>query len=112
MPNLDLFLLVPQDFPLHLEVSTSHSVHVMEVKAPEEKTKNQQKNPANIRDSETTIKITFCVFEGGGSLGAERKIVQKRCFSWETPRQYNFESANFIVVAQAPKIMVKDEDLA
>ena len=29
-----------------------------------------------------------CAFEGGGALGAERKIVQKRCFfSWQTPRQ-------------------------
>ena len=48
------------------------------------------------RDGETTIKINFWLLRGGG-LGAERKIVQKRLFSWETPRQSNFESENLIV---------------
>ena len=40
-----------------------------------------------IRDGETTIKITFAVLRGGGGgeWGAERKIVQKCCFSWEAP---------------------------
>ena len=40
------------------------------------------------------IKIEYSLL--GGALGAERTIVQRHCFSWETPRQYNFESANFI----------------
>ena len=38
------------------------------------------------RDGETTIKVKFSLLRGG-ALGAERKIVQKRLFSWETPRQ-------------------------
>ena len=33
-----------------------------------------------VRDGETTIKITFSLFEGGGGLGAERKIVQNAVF--------------------------------
>ena len=37
--------------------------------------------PKNCRDCETTIKIKFAHLRGGGEeLGAERKIVQKRCF--------------------------------
>ena len=32
-----------------------------------------------------------------GQLEAERKFVQKSCFSWETPWQEHFESANVIV---------------
>ena len=39
------------------------------------------------RDGETTIKVKFSLLRGGGSLGAEGRIVPKRCFSWETPRQ-------------------------
>ena len=31
-------------------------------------------------------KIFVLLFEGG-SLGVEKRIVPKRCFSWETPRQ-------------------------
>ena len=46
-----------------------------------------------VRDGETTIKIKFSVFEGGG----REENRPKRCFSWETPRQPNFEIANFIV---------------
>ena len=49
-----------------------------------------------VRDGETTIKIFFLLLRAG-ALGAERKIAPKRLFSWETPRQYNFESANVIV---------------
>ena len=33
----------------------------------------------HFRDGKTTIKITFCTLRGLG-MGAERKIVQKRCF--------------------------------
>ena len=33
-----------------------------------------------LRDGETTIKITFSLFEGGGALGAERKTVQSAVF--------------------------------
>ena len=39
-----------------------------------------------LRDGETTIKIYIFLLLRGG-LGEERKIVQKRLFSWETPRQ-------------------------
>ena len=43
------------------------------------------------RDGKTTIKIKFSLFEGGGALGAEGKIVQNAVFffffSWETLRQ-------------------------
>ena len=51
-----------------------------------------------IRDSETTIKIKFAVLRGGG-MGGREENRQKRCFFslGETPRQLNFESANFIV---------------
>ena len=34
-------------------------------------------------------------FEGGGALGAERKNRPETFFSWETPRQYNFEKKIF-----------------
>ena len=39
--------------------------------------------------------VCVCVLRGLG-MGAERKIVQKRYFSWPTPQQYNFESAKFV----------------
>ena len=43
-------------------------------------------------------KNKICAFEGGGPWGQRGKSFQKRCFfSWETPRQLNFESAHFIV---------------
>ena len=44
--------------------------------------------PEPLFDGETTIKIKFAFLRGGGgALGAERKIVEKHCFSWEMPRQ-------------------------
>ena len=49
------------------------------------------------RSRQDDNKNKICAFEGVGALGAEKKIVQKRCFSWQTPRQWNFESANLIV---------------
>ena len=42
---------------------------------------------AQERKGETTLKRELFFFEGGGALGAERKIVPKRYFSWEMPRQ-------------------------
>ena len=54
-----------------------------------------QTGPVKLKDGETTIKKKICTFEGG--IGAERKIVPKRFSSWETPRQQNYESDNFIV---------------
>ena len=39
------------------------------------------------RDGETTIKLKFSVFEGGGALGGREENRPKHCFSWETPRQ-------------------------
>ena len=36
-------------------------------------------------------------FWGGGGLGGREENRPKRCFSWETPQQNNFERANFIV---------------
>ena len=62
------------------------------------KESHQQKNKGwlSLRDSETTIKIKFALLRGLGE-GVERRIVQEHWFSWETPRQYNLEIANFIV---------------
>ena len=47
-------------------------------------------------DGETTIKIKFALLRGVG-LGDREETRPKTLFSWETPRQYNFECANFIV---------------
>ena len=45
-----------------------------------------------------TIKIKFALLRGVGLEGREEKRPKTLLFfSWETPRQYNFESANFIV---------------
>ena len=49
-----------------------------------------------LRESETTIKIKFVFFRGGLAGGREENC-PKCYFSWEAPRQYNFESENFIV---------------
>ena len=38
------------------------------------------------RDGETTIKIKFSLFEGGG-LGGREENRPKRCSSWETSQQ-------------------------
>ena len=47
----------------------------------------QKPSLENLRDGgETTIKIKFSLFEGGG-LGGRDENRPKRCFSWETPRQ-------------------------
>ena len=40
-----------------------------------------------LRAGETTIKMNFSLFEGGGGLGGKEANRPKRCFSWETPRQ-------------------------
>ena len=42
---------------------------------------------AILRDGETTIKIKNSLLRAGGGLGGRKEIVQKRCFSRETPRQ-------------------------
>ena len=61
-----------------------------------------------LRDGETTIKIEFVLLRGGGAFGAEREIVQKRCF-FRGKRHDNkilkvqiLLSRNFVVIAQAP----------
>ena len=68
-----------------------------------------EKMPLNIlRDGETTIKIKFSVFEGGGGgVGAERKTVQNVAF--HSKRHDNkilksqiLLSKHFVVIAQAP----------
>ena len=61
-----------------------------------------------VRDCETTMKTKFSLFEGGGALGAERKIVQNAFFfSWVTPQKklkvQSLLSRKFVVIAQAPK---------
>ena len=65
-------------------------------------------SPKNFRESETTIKIKFAFFRGGGQ-GAERKIFPKRCFSSERHDNKILKvkillSRNFVVMAQAPRI--------
>ena len=64
---------------------------------------------STLRDSETTIKIKFPVFEGGGASGAERKIVQNAVFFFRGKRHDNkilkvqiLLSKDFAVIAQAP----------
>ena len=60
------------------------------------------------RDGETTIKIKFSLFEGGGeALGAERKIVQNAVFRRKRHDNKILKvqillSRNFVVMAQAP----------
>ena len=40
-----------------------------------------------LRDSETTIKIKFAVWRGGGRIGGREENRPKRSYLWETPRQ-------------------------
>ena len=59
----------------------------------------QEKNPGELfmfRDGETTIKIKFALLRGGWA-GGQRGKLSKTLFFVGTPRQYNFESENFIV---------------
>ena len=63
------------------------------------------------RDGETTIKIKFSVFEGGGALGAERKIVQNAVFHGKRHdntilRSQILLSKHVVVIAQVPKFTV------
>ena len=51
---------------------------------------------AFVRDGKTTIEITFALLRRVGLRGREENR-PKMLFSGETPRQYNFECANFIV---------------
>ena len=61
-----------------------------------------------LRDGETTIKIKFSLFEGGGALGAERKVGQNAFFSWEKCHDNEILkvqillSRTLVVIAQAP----------
>ena len=60
-----------------------------------------------VRDSETTIKIKFSIFEGGAK-GAERKIVQNAVFRGKRHDNKILKvqillSKNLFVVAQSPK---------
>ena len=60
----------------------------------------------HIRDGETTIKIKFSLFEGGGH-GVERKIAQNTVFRGkrhdnEILKVQILLSRNFVVIAQAP----------
>ena len=59
-----------------------------------------------LRGGETTIKIKFALLRGW-ALGAERKIVQKRCFCGKRHDNKNLKvqiilSRNFVLIAQAP----------
>ena len=56
-----------------------------------------------LRDSETTIKIKFSLFERGGALGAERKIVHNgKRHDNRILKSANLLLRNFVVIAQAP----------
>ena len=62
---------------------------------------------SKLRDGETTIKIKFSLFEGGGGLGAERKTVQNAAFRGKRHDNKILKvqillSRNFVVIAQAP----------
>ena len=62
-----------------------------------------------IRDGDTTIKITFSLFEGGGALGTERKIIQNAVFRGKRHDNKILKvqillSSNFVVIAQAPSL--------
>ena len=62
----------------------------------------------SLRESETTIKIKFCVFQGGWAGGAERKIVQNAIFRGKRHDNKILKvkillSRNFVVMAQAPR---------
>ena len=65
-------------------------------------------SPCLIRESETTIKIKFAFFWGGGGRqGAERKIVQNAIFRGKRHDNKILKvkillSRNFVVMAQAP----------
>ena len=58
------------------------------------------------RDGKTTIKITICVF-WGGALGADRIVVQKRCFFFLCGKRHDNNSfkvllsRNIVVIVQA-----------
>ena len=63
-------------------------------------------NPGKRITRKTFTKITcrrddnknkICGFEGGGGIRGIEEKRPKRCFSWETPRQYKFECENLIV---------------
>ena len=68
------------------------------------------RGPKNLRESETTIKIKFAFFGGGGlGRGAERKIVQNAIFHGKRHDNRILKvkillSRTFVVMAQAPKI--------
>ena len=60
-----------------------------------------------VRESETTIKIKFALFRGGGGQGAERKSVQNAIFHGKRHDNKILKlkillSRNFVVIAQAP----------